>query len=85
MVDEKLDDQVWVTVVATGYDSPARPPSRSQMREPDGEPRVKRAGLSARDTRSPRGDRAPYGGDRQSRRGGLVVSDMDVPEFIPNF
>ncbi len=72
MVDEKLDDQVWVTVVATGYDSPARPPSRSQMREPDGEPRVKRTGPSARDTRQP-------------RRGGLVVSDMDVPEFIPNF
>jgi cell division protein FtsZ len=84
MVDEKLDDQVWVTVVATGYDSPARP-ARSQMREPDGEPRVKRtgppaprSGVSARDTRSARGD-------RQTRRGGLTVSDMDVPEFIPNF
>ena len=74
MVDEKLDDQVWVTVVATGYDSPARP----QMREPDGEPRVKRVGPTARDTRPPRGD-------RQSRRSGLAVSDMDVPEFIPNF
>jgi cell division protein FtsZ len=75
MVDEKLDDQVWVTVVATGYGtSNARP----QLREPDGEPRVKRAGPSARDTRPPRGD-------RQSRRGGLAVSDMDVPEFIPNF
>jgi cell division protein FtsZ len=72
MVDEKLDDQVWVTVVATGYDSSVRPPSRTQMREPDGEPRIKRAGPTARDTRQP-------------RRGGLVVSDMDVPEFIPNF
>jgi cell division protein FtsZ len=69
MVDEKLDDQVWVTVVATGYGAKS---SRPQMREPDGEPRVKRAGPSARDT-------------RQSRRGGLAVSDMDVPEFIPNF
>jgi cell division protein FtsZ len=75
MVDEKLDDQVWVTVVATGYGVKG---SRPQMREPDGEPRVKRAGPTARDTRSPRGD-------RQSRRGGLAVSDMDVPEFIPNF
>ncbi|HEY5287279.1 MAG TPA: cell division protein FtsZ [Solirubrobacteraceae bacterium] len=75
MVDEKLDDQVWVTVVATGYGVKN---SRPQMREPDGEPRVKRTGPSARDTRSPRGD-------RQSRRGGLSVSDMDVPEFIPNF
>jgi len=75
MVDEKLDDQVWVTVVATGYGAKS---SRQQMREPDGEPRVKRAGPSARDTRPPRGD-------RQSRRGGLAVSDMDVPEFLPNF
>ncbi|MFZ1155644.1 MAG: cell division protein FtsZ [Solirubrobacteraceae bacterium] len=75
MVDEKLDDQVWVTVVATGYGARN---ARSQMREPAGEPRVKRTSPSARDTRSPHGD-------RQSRRGGLAVSDMDVPEFIPNF
>jgi cell division protein FtsZ len=70
MVDEKLEDQVWVTVVATGYGVRE---ARSQMREPSGEPRVKRTAPSARDTRQP------------SRRGGLVVSDMDVPEFIPNF
>jgi cell division protein FtsZ len=75
MVDEKLDDQVWVTVVATGYGVKG---SRPQMREPDGEPRVKRTGPSARDARSSRGERPP-------RRGGLAVSDMDVPEFIPNF
>jgi cell division protein FtsZ len=75
MVDEKLDDQVWVTVVATGY---AAKPPRATMREPDGEPRIKRTAPSARDVRSSRGD-------RQSRRGGLSVSDMDVPEFIPNF
>jgi cell division protein FtsZ len=75
MVDEKLDDQVWVTVVATGYGVKS---SRPQMREPDGEPRVKRTGPSARDAR-------PTRGERQSRRGGLAVSDMDVPEFIPNF
>jgi cell division protein FtsZ len=75
MVDEKLDDQVWVTVVATGYGVKN---SRPQMREPDGEPRIKRTGPSARDARSSRED-------RQSRRGGLSVSDMDVPEFIPNF
>jgi cell division protein FtsZ len=68
MVDEKLDDQVWVTVVATGYGTSY---TRPQMREPAGEPRVKRTSVSARDTRQP-------------RRGGLVVSDMDVPEFIPN-
>jgi cell division protein FtsZ len=81
MVDEKLDDQVWVTVVATGYGATG---SRRQMREPDGEPRVKRTGPSARDARPSRADRPSYA-DRQSRRGGLAVSDMDVPEFIPNF
>src|SRR3954453_1939056 len=37
MLDEKLDDQVWVTVVATGYgERPARP----RLEEPVGEPRV---------------------------------------------
>jgi cell division protein FtsZ len=69
MVDEKLDDQVWVTVVATGYGTSN---SRPQLREPDGEPRVKRTGQRERSEREP-------------RRGGLIVSDRDVPEFIPNF
>ncbi|MEA2272627.1 MAG: cell division protein FtsZ, partial [Solirubrobacteraceae bacterium] len=42
MVDEKVGDQVWVTVVATGYsDRPA--PRRRLEEEPRGEPRVKRA------------------------------------------
>jgi cell division protein FtsZ len=42
MVDEKLSDQVWVTVVATGYgDAPRpRPP---QIDAPEGEPRIHRA------------------------------------------
>jgi cell division protein FtsZ len=72
MVDEKLDDQVWVTVVATGYGAKAALP---QLREPTGEPRVKRTtpGREGRDR------------DIGQRRGGLSVSDMDVPEFIPNF
>ncbi len=72
MVDEKLDDQVWVTVVATGYGAKAALP---QLREPAGEPRVKRTtpGREGRER------------DIGQRRGGLSVSDMDVPEFIPNF
>ena len=72
MVDDKLEDQVWVTVVATGFgDPPARrrdeapgPRSRadeeprvSRMREPAGEPRVSRVRRSA--------------------------TELDVPEFIP--
>ncbi len=83
MVDEKLDDQVWVTVVATGYGAKS---SRPALREPDGEPRIKRAGspVSRHDGTAPRSGVSARD-TRQSRRGGLVVSDMDVPEFIPNF
>jgi cell division protein FtsZ len=41
MVDENLGDQVWVTVVATGYaDRASRRPRR--LDEPIGEPRIKR-------------------------------------------
>jgi cell division protein FtsZ len=70
MVDEKLEEQVWVTVVATGYDKQdARPSGRGRLQEPAGEPRVQR------------GTGAP---SRQGRRGGLAVDELDVPEFIPN-
>jgi cell division protein FtsZ len=43
MLDEKLEDEVWITVVATGYGA-KRPPreERSPFREPAGEPRVRR-------------------------------------------
>ena len=69
MVDEKLGEQVWITVVATGYgDKPA--PRRDErapgLREPAGEPRVSRIGGQSRDRRSER-------------------IDVDVPEFIPRF
>ncbi|HEX3392278.1 MAG TPA: cell division protein FtsZ [Solirubrobacteraceae bacterium] len=73
MVDEKLEDQVWVTVVATGYGATT---SRPQLREPAGEPRVKRTSSSPRERER---------GGREPRRGGLSVSDREVPEFIPNF
>jgi cell division protein FtsZ len=70
MVDEKLEEQVWVTVVATGYDKQdSRPSGRGRLQEPAGEPRVQRgSGASS----------------RQGRRGGLAVDELDVPEFIPN-
>jgi cell division protein FtsZ len=42
MVDEKLDDQVWVTVVATGYEDGHRRPRRTPLEEPVGEPRIER-------------------------------------------
>src|SRR6185312_11064171 len=73
MVDEKLDDQVWVTVVATGYgeqrarraarDELGAAGIRTELREPPGEPRVARMGEPA-----PR-----FGTSRE----------LDVPEFLP--
>jgi cell division protein FtsZ len=71
MVDEKVEDEVWVTVVATGYGD--RPQVRAQPRretEPgrvpaDAEPRVRRSTRPSRNGAS----------------GGLA--DVDVPEFIP--
>ena len=70
MVDEKLDDQVWVTVVATGYGERARP-ARQDLEEPAGEPRIERVN----------GPRTRGG----SRRGGesLAVGELQVPEFVP--
>ena len=48
MVDEKLDEQVWVTVVATGYGG-ERAGARvsARLRSRPGEPRVQRAGSAA--------------------------------------
>ena len=52
MVDDKLDDQVWVTVVATGYGENGRRKSVARMQEPDGEPRIeRRAGATHRPAR----------------------------------
>ncbi len=73
MVDEKLDDQVWVTVVATGYGDEGRRRSVERLREPAAdEVRVQRSGGSARER------------ERVTRpRGGLSVDELDVPEFLP--
>ena len=70
MVDDRLEDQVWITVVATGFGE--RRPTRARLvedprreaaalREPGGEPRVTRVR------------------ERPMRRG----TELDVPEFIP--
>ncbi len=75
MVDEKLEDQVWVTVVATGYGEPRRRRTEAErapardwredvLREPRGEPRVSRVRER----------------DRSARRS---PTEFDVPEFIP--
>jgi cell division protein FtsZ len=67
MVDEKVEDQVWVTVVATGYgDRPIpRAAPRGEGRErrvpADAEPRVRRG----------------------RERTATTLADLDVPEFVP--
>ncbi|HWX96692.1 MAG TPA: cell division protein FtsZ [Solirubrobacteraceae bacterium] len=72
MVDEKLDDQVWVTVVATGYGDEGRRKSVDRLREPAaGELRVKRA--------AERTDRPSVG-----QRRGAAGDELEVPEFMPN-
>ncbi len=69
MVDEKLADEVWITVVATGYgDSAPRRRERERSPEelpaaPEAEPRVTRA----------RRETVAAGG----------LGDLDVPEFLP--
>jgi cell division protein FtsZ len=71
MVDEKLEDQVWVTVVATGYEHERRTSRgslRGRLQEPEGEPRVTRGERAA----------AP----RRERRG-AAMAELDVPEFMP--
>jgi len=69
MVDEKLDDQVWVTVVATGYGDDGRRKRVARLHEPAGEPRVQRASARPMQRRSP---------------GALTADGLEVPEFIPN-
>jgi cell division protein FtsZ len=72
MVDEKLDDQVWVTVVATGYGDEGRRKRVDRLREPAaGEMRIKRANERSR------------GSDIGQRRGS-AGDELDVPEFMPN-
>jgi cell division protein FtsZ len=71
MVDEKLEDQVWVTVVATGYGDQGgfgRDDGRMSLREPVGEPRVSRMGSS-----------------RSQPRRESTHMDVEVPEYIPRF
>jgi cell division protein FtsZ len=72
MVDEKLDDQVWVTVVATGYgDGRPRRPDRDQRGDE----------LSRADR--PRALREPVGEPRVSRVRSRSPLELDVPEFMP--
>src|SRR4051812_12882445 len=68
MIDEKVSDQVWVTVVATGYGD--RPIRRSR-------PRAEREGREERSARV--ADHEP----RVTRVRESSLTDLQVPEFIP--
>jgi cell division protein FtsZ len=80
MVDEKLDDQVWVTVVATGYETERRR-TRRPIQEPVGEPRVERRTPPRSEERSR--DRRPSDEGDSSRSGSESVREMNIPEFLP--
>jgi cell division protein FtsZ len=70
MVDEKIvGDQVWITVVATGYDEPR---ARRRLVEPTGEPRVSRRAIDDRHQIT-----------ASSKRGAGSAGSVDVPEFMP--
>ncbi len=87
MVDDKLEDQVWVTVVATGFDGQRSPATRSRLREPAGEPRVERRQREVPVGRARRADgRVDHRVDdppARPRRPSLSGADLDVPEFMP--
>ena len=73
MVDEKLADEVWITVVATGY---GEPPPRRRDRERDRDATLRRTGPEVPEA-EPRVTRAR----EPVNAGGL--GDLDVPEFLP--
>ncbi|HSI80600.1 MAG TPA: cell division protein FtsZ [Solirubrobacterales bacterium] len=73
-VDESLDEQVWVTVIATRFDG--------RGRRADGSPTAKRAaGTTSTSTRRPEDRRAGTARSFEQRPRDLSI---DVPEFVPN-
>jgi len=84
MVDEALEDQVWVTVVATGYGGA---PQKREVQEPRLQQRpAPRALHPPSPAAPPHRDRDRYG--RQvdpalTQRSSLGVNELDVPEFMP--
>jgi cell division protein FtsZ len=84
MVDEKLEDQVWVTVVATRYGNAPKRRPEPRMQEPTGEPRVERRTPASGPVggRESAREREPEPEPVVARRGG-IVADLDVPEFLP--
>jgi cell division protein FtsZ len=82
MIDEKLDDQVWVTVVATGYGTGSGRRPESGRRSEVGRREVGVANGTQDEQASLR---EPRGEPRVSRvrRSSLSPGELDVPEFMP--
>jgi cell division protein FtsZ len=81
MVDDKLgDDQVWVTVVATGYGD-RRPRRRAEERPAVGARPERTDDWRSRTLREPRGELRVSRTERPRRESS--PSELDVPEFIP--
>ena len=76
MVDEKMGDEVWITVVATGY---GEQPMRREAARPE------RSERGERFDRADRRDRIPADHEPRVRRAARSnsLSDVDVPEFLP--
>jgi cell division protein FtsZ len=82
MVDEKLEDHVWVTVVATGYgDARPRRSDAERMNRGEAVPIARGPGLSE-PSGEPRVRRMHRPSGTAGRPSGPAI-DLDVPEFIP--
>ena len=82
MVDEALEDQVWVTVVATGYGGASQ---KREVQEPRSESRRSPRAVPASSPPPPR-DRDQYGrpvDPALTRHSSLGVDELDVPEYMP--
>jgi cell division protein FtsZ len=85
MIDDKLgDDQVWVTVVATGYGD-RRPRRRDEERPAASARPERREDWRGRDAslREPRGEPRVTRASQPVRPRRASALDLDVPEFIP--
>jgi cell division protein FtsZ len=79
MVDDKLEDQVWVTVVATGF---GETPYRRREADPFAAPQSQARPPAGGDRGRERSLREPVGEPRVSRVR-RPAPDLDVPEFMP--
>jgi cell division protein FtsZ len=94
MVDETLEDQVWVTVVATGYGgqtavkrtetpSPLRTMAAPRTETPPSLRTMAPSPHAPPPPPPPPPERAPDPEPATARRSGLGINELDVPEFMP--